>query len=101
MRFFYDKPELNSIIEKLNLSLLQFEKDLFRSINLLLQVFTESAVKINSGKLPKEVLVEARIKRSDILANWYEDRRNSFSFINTFNENLKETLHKRLMSLTS
>jgi hypothetical protein len=101
LMFFYDKPELTSIIGELNLSLSEFERSLFRSINLLLQVFTEISVIASNGTLTKEAIIEAKRKRSDILANWYEDRYNSLFFIRTFNGNLKSTLLERLTSLTS
>jgi hypothetical protein len=101
LRFFYDKPELRSIISELNLSLSQFERALFRSINSLLQVSSEATIKINNGQLTNDLIEEIQRKRSDILASWYDERRNSFDFIITFNENLKLMLHNRLMSLTS
>jgi hypothetical protein len=101
LMFFYYEPKLTSIIEKLNSSLSEFERALLRTINLLLQVFNEITVKTNSGLLTIEVLLEAKIKRSEILAKWYIDRYNSLSFIRTFNEDLKKTLLERLMSLTS
>jgi hypothetical protein len=101
LMFFYDEQELTSITGELNLSLSELERALFRSINLLLQVFTEITVKINGDQPAKDIIIEAKRKRSDILADWYEERRNSLSFIRIFNENLKKTLLKRLMSLTS
>jgi|GEM_PF-1537250 len=99
--FFYDEMELNSVINKLNLSLSELERHLTGSINSLLQVFTEITVKINEGELLKEIIIEAKRKRSEILTNWYENRINSLSFIRTFNQDLKEILHHRLKSLTS
>jgi hypothetical protein len=99
--FFYDEPDLTAILSELNLSFLEFERVLSRSIYLLLQVFTELSIKINNGQLTKETVIETKRKRSDILANWYEERRNNFDLIRTFNENLKKTLLKRLTSLTS
>jgi hypothetical protein len=101
LMFFYDDPGLTSTIENLNSYLSAFEQELFISVNLLLQVFTEITVKINNGQLAKEAILEAQVKRSDILANWYEKRRVNYSFILKFNENLKETLHNRLKALTS
>lgn len=101
LMFFYDKPELTSIIRELNLSLSQFERALFRSINSLLQVCTEATSRINNEQATNEIILEVQRKRSDILANWYEERRNSYDFILKFNENLKLLLHDRLMSLTS
>lgn len=100
LMFFYDESELNSIIGELNLSLSEFERALVRSINHLLQVFSELTVKISSGQLTKDDIIEAKRKRSDVLANWYQERYNSFSFIRTFNKNLKKTLLQRLTSLT-
>jgi hypothetical protein len=101
LMFFYYEPKLTSIMEKLNSSLSEFERALLRTINLLLQVFNEITVKTSSGQLTVEILLEAKIKRSEILAKWYIDRYNSLSFIRTFNEDLKKTLLERLMSLTS
>ena len=101
LTFFYNEPQLSSVIDKLNLSLSEFERNLTISINSLLQVFTEINVKINAGLLPKEIIIEAKRTRSDILTKLYENRRNSLSFIRTFNENLKNILHDRLKSLTS
>lgn len=99
LMFFYDEIELISLIEKLNLLLSEFEKSLFHSINLLLQVFKE--INVNDKRLPKAIVVELKVKRSVILANWYTERRDTFTFIRTFNENLKTTLLKRLKGLTS
>ena len=101
LMFFYYEPELTSILGKLNLTLSEFERSLLSSINLLSQVFTEAVVKINNGTIIEEIDEETKRKRSDILANWYEERRNNFDFIRTFNEDLKTILLKRLMSLTS
>ena len=100
LTFFYDKPELAVIISELNLSLSAFERALIHSINLLLQVFKETAIRTNSEQSPKEIIIDAKRKRSVILANWYEDRDSNFSYIRTLNSKLKDTLHKRLMQLT-
>jgi len=100
LMFFYDKPELSAIISELNLALLELERTLFGSINFLLQIFAEATVKVNNRNIDKAFIVEMKRKRSDIFANWYEDRRKSFLLIRNFNENLKNSLLKRLTSLT-
>jgi hypothetical protein len=100
LMFFYDDQELISITKELNLSLSEFERNLISSINSLLQVFKEIPAKINSGRVPNEIIVELRKKRSEILTKWAEDRKVSLYIIRIFNENLKKILHKRLKSLT-
>jgi hypothetical protein len=100
LKFFYDEPELNSIIDKLNLSLSGFERNLNSSINSLLQVFKEINVKINTGELLKGIIIETKRKRSAILTKLYDDRYDSLSNIRILDENLKKALHKRLKSLT-
>ncbi len=84
-----------------NLSLSEFERNLNSSINSLLQVFKEITVKVNAGQMPKEIIIEAKRKRSDIITKLYENRRINLSVIRTFNEELKKILHNRLKSLTS
>jgi len=101
LMFFCDEVELNSIIDELNLSLSGFERNLIGSINSLLQIFKEIAVKINADHLLMEIIIETKRKRSDIITKWYEDRYNSLSIIRTFSEKLKKSLHDRLKSLTS
>jgi hypothetical protein len=101
LMFFYDEMELSSLIDELNLSLSEFERNLMGSINYLLQVFAEITVKINDGELAREIIIEAKRKRSDIITIWYENKLISLSNIPIFNEKLKKTLHQRLKSLTS
>jgi hypothetical protein len=101
LMFFYDETKLISIIGELDLSLSEFERNLIGSINSLLQVFTEVNVKINDGKMPKDIIIEVKRKRSEIITRWYENRRISLSNIRTFNNDLKNLLHNRLRSLTS
>jgi len=100
LMFFYDEPELAAIIGELNLSLAEFERALFRSVNLLLQIFSETSTKINNRVSLKDAIIDAKRTRSDVLANWYEDRYTSLTFIRKFTKSLKEILHNRLTSLT-
>lgn len=101
LMFFYDEPELISTVERLNLSLSEFERSLQHSINQLSQVFNGAVDKIKNGVAVIEVAEDVKNKRSDILANWDENKRNHLSFMRTFTNKLKEMLLKRLKDLTS
>lgn len=100
LNFFYDSNEINSITKELNLSLFEFERNLVKAANSMLQVFKDMIVKMESGQSTKNTTIETQRIRSFILANWYENRYTSLSFFRTFNESLKTALHKRLKSLT-
>lgn len=101
LKFFYDATEINSNIDDMNLSLSQFERNLVLTINLLLQIFRESIVKLNSGHESREILIETKRKRSEIITKWYEDSFDSLLLIRNFNNSLKSRLHNRLKGLTN
>lgn len=100
LTFFYNEVELISTVERLNLSLSEFERTLQRSINQLLQVFNGAADKIKNGALVIEVAEDVKNKRSAIFANWDENKLNHLSLIRTFTSELKEMLLKRLKEMT-
>jgi hypothetical protein len=99
LMFFCDDPALNLIIDELNFSLSGFEKILIGSINSLLQVFKEVTIKINTGELPKGIIIEAKRKRSEILTKFDDVKPSSLSNIRILDEELKKTLHHRLKNL--
>jgi len=101
LMFFYSASELIAITSEFNLALAALERTMISAINQLLQVSKESTVKVNSGASINDTIIELKRKRSDILANWHENRRNTSSLIRSFNENLKKVLFERLNSLTN